>query len=106
MTNPLSNGVGRVDGRSLLRLIDYISKHGGATSQEVGKVIGVSKPTAQRLFRNARKHFGVKITYCKTNQPYPAAGEFSVEDRGSSIEAACGALLRRPSRGGIDIPCA
>ena len=82
MTNPLKDGIGRVDGRSLLRLLDYISKHGGATSQEVGNVIGVSKPTVQRLFRHARKQFGVKITYRKTNQPYPGAGEFSVEDWG------------------------
>jgi hypothetical protein len=82
MTNPLRDGVGRVDGRLLLRLLDYISEHGGSSSQEVAEVIGVSKPTVQRLFRNARKQFGVKITYHKTNQPYPGAGEFSVEDWG------------------------
>ena len=82
MTNPLKNGVGRVDGRLLLRVLDYIAKHGGSSCLEVAQVIGVSEPTVQRLFRNARKHFGVKITYQKTNQPYPGAGEFSVEDWG------------------------
>ncbi len=82
MTNPLRGGVGRVDGRLLLELLDYISKHGGSTCREVSEVLGVSEPTARRLFRNARRQFGVKITYRKTNQPYPGAGEFSVEDWG------------------------
>jgi hypothetical protein len=82
MTNPLRDGIARVDGRLLLRVLDYISKHGGSSCEELGQVIGVSKPTVQRLFRNARKHYGVKITYHKTNQPYPGAGEFSVEDWG------------------------
>jgi len=42
----------------------------------------VSEPTTQRLFRNGRQQFGVKITYRKINQPYVGAGEFSVEDWG------------------------
>lgn len=44
---------------------------------KVGQVIGVSGPTIQRLFRNARKQFGVKITYHKTNQPYPGAASLA-----------------------------
>ncbi len=82
MTNPLRDGVGRVDGRMLLLILDYISKHGGSSCLEVGQVIGVSEPTVQRMFMNARRQYGVKITYHKTNQPYPGAGEFSVEDWG------------------------
>lgn len=82
MTNPLRDGVGRVDGRLLIRALDYISRYGGSTVLEVAQHLGVSEPTAQRLFRNAREQYGVKITYQKLNQPYPGAGEFSVEDWG------------------------
>lgn len=82
MTNPLRDGIGRVDGRLLLRAMNYIAKHGGATTEEVAKHLRVSTFTVQRLFRYSRKQFGVKITYQKTNQPYLGAGEFTVEDWG------------------------
>ena len=82
MTNPLRDGIGRVDGRLLLRALSYIAKHGGATAEEVAKHLRVSPFTVQRLFRHSRKQFGVKITYQKTNQPYLGAGEFTVEDWG------------------------
>lgn len=82
MTNPLRDGIGRVDGRLLLRALNYIAKHGGATTEEVAEHLGVSESTAERLFLHARAQFGVKITYQRTNQPYRGAGEFSVEDWG------------------------
>jgi DNA-binding transcriptional regulator LsrR (DeoR family) len=82
MTNPLRDGIGRVDGRLLLRALSYIAKHGSATTEEVAKHLKVSAFTVQRLFRHSRKQFGVKITYRKTNQPYLGAGEFTVEDWG------------------------
>jgi DNA-binding transcriptional regulator LsrR (DeoR family) len=82
MTNPLRDGIGRVDGRLLVRALSYIARHGGATTEEVAKQLKVSSFTVQRLFRHSRKQFGVKITYRKTNQPYVGAGEFTVEDWG------------------------
>lgn len=82
MTNPLRDGIGRVDGRELLRALAYIAKDGSATTKEVAKHLKVSTFTVQRLFRHSRKQFGVKITYRKTNQPYVGAGEFTVEDWG------------------------
>ncbi len=83
MTNPLRDNIGRVDGRLLLRALNYIAKHGGATTEEVAKHFSVSVFTARRLFRHSGKQFGVKITYQKANQPYLGAGEFKVEDLGS-----------------------
>ncbi len=82
MTNPLRNGLHRVDGPLLLMALDYISKNHASTLDELADVLGISEPTVQRLFRAARENFGVKITYHKTNQPYLGAGEFSVEDWG------------------------
>ena len=82
MTNPLRNGLHRVDGPLLLQAIDYISHNHASTLEEMADVLGISQPTVQRLFRAARENFGVKITYRKTNQPYVGAGEFSVEDWG------------------------
>lgn len=82
MTNPLRDGIGRVDGRLLLRALSYIAKHGGATTKEVAKHLRVSSFTVQRQFCHSRKQFGVKITYQKMNQPYLGAGEFTVEDWG------------------------
>ena len=82
MTNPLRNNLHRVDGPLLLQALDYISNNHASTVEEVAFVLGVSRPTVQRLFRAARENFGVKITYHKTNQPYAGAGEFSVEDWG------------------------
>jgi DNA-binding transcriptional regulator LsrR (DeoR family) len=82
MTNPLRNGIGRVDGRLLLDTLDYVSREGGSTTKELAKYLKVSKPTIQRMLRNARKQFGVRITYKKLNQPYVAAGEFTVEHWG------------------------
>jgi hypothetical protein len=38
MTNPLRNGIGRVDGLVLLRVLDYISKHGGSSCEERSNV--------------------------------------------------------------------
>lgn len=95
MTNPLRDRYGRVDGVLLLMAMDYIAKHGGATVQEVAEILGVSAQTAQRLFRNARQQFGVKITYQKTNQPYIGAGEFSVEDWGVFDRARVRRFLTR-----------
>jgi AraC-like DNA-binding protein len=82
MTNPLRNGLHRVDGPLLLMALDYISTNHASTLEELADVLGVSEPTVQRLFKAARENFGVKITYQKTNQPYVGAGEFSVEDWG------------------------
>ena len=82
MNNTLRDGIGRVDGRLLLRALSYIAKHGGATTEEVAKHLRMSAFTVQRLFRHSRKQFGMKITYKKTNQPYRGAGEFTVEDWG------------------------
>ena len=82
MTNPLRNGLHRVDGPLLLMALDYISNCPASTLEELADVLDISEPTVQRLFRAARENFGVKITYQKTNQPYLGAGEFSVEDWG------------------------
>jgi AraC-like DNA-binding protein len=82
MTNPLRNGLHRVDGPLLLMALDYRSTNHASTLEELADVLGVSEPTVQRLFKAARENFGVKITYQKTNQPYVGAGEFSVEDWG------------------------
>jgi AraC-like DNA-binding protein len=71
-----------VDGPLLLQALDYISNNHASTVEEVADVLGVSRPTVQRLFRAARENFGVKITYQRTNQPYAGAGEFCVEDWG------------------------
>jgi DNA-binding transcriptional regulator LsrR (DeoR family) len=82
MTNPLRNGLHRVDGPLLLHALDYISQNHTSTVEEVAEILGISRPTVQRLFHAARENFGVTITYQRTNQPYVGAGEFCVEDWG------------------------
>ena len=82
LINRLRNGLHRVDGPLLLQALDYIAQHHASTVEELADVLGVSRPTVQRLFRAARENFGVKLTYQRTNQPYVGAGEFSVEDWG------------------------
>jgi hypothetical protein len=100
MTNPLRDGIARVDGRLLLRALSYIAKHGGSTVEEVAGHLKISAPTAQRLFRYARKQFGVKITYRKINQPYVGAGEFSVEDWGVFEQSRVRRFLERLKKSG------
>lgn len=82
MTNPRRDGIGRVDGRLLLRVLDYVDRDKASTLEDIAKLLKVSEPTAARMLRNAKKQFGVKLTYRKTNQPYFGAGEFTVEDWG------------------------
>lgn len=82
MTNPLRDGIGRIDGRLLLRVLDHVDRDKASTLEDIAKLLKVSEHTATRMLRNARKQFGVKITYQRTNQPYTGAGEFTVEDWG------------------------
>lgn len=98
MTTPLHSGIGRVDGRLLLHALDYIAKHGGSNLSELADELGISTQTVQRLLRYARYHFGVKITYRKTNQPYFGAGEFSVEDWGVFDQLRVRRFLRNSRR--------
>jgi hypothetical protein len=98
MTNPLREGVGRIDGRLLLRILDYLDRDKASTLADIAKLLKVSEHTATRMLRNARKQFGVKITYKKTNEPYSGAGEFTVEDWGVFDRARVRLFLRATRR--------
>lgn len=80
-SNKLKSGTSRVDARLLLRMLDYIARHGGVAAPELCDELQLSRATIIRMITNARDQYGVIIGWRRDNT-LPSHGEYSIEDWG------------------------
>ena len=56
--------------RRLLRLLDYVSRHGGVSAPELAEEIGFSRATMYRALNDLRHAFGARIVFDRRNSEY------------------------------------
>ncbi len=68
--------------RRLLRLLDYVARHGGITAPELVEEIGFSRATFYRALNDLRQAFGVSIVFDRRNAEY-GVRQWGVIDQGA-----------------------
>jgi hypothetical protein len=81
MSNKLKYGTARVDAMLLMKTLVYVASNGGVTSRELADELELSQITAKRLIYNARRQYGVVITF-RRDGTMPSRGEYTIEDWG------------------------
>ena len=54
----------------LLRLVDYVARHGGVSARELVEEIGFSRATLYRAIRDLRLALGARVAYDRRNREY------------------------------------
>lgn len=80
-SNTLKSGTSRVDAHILLRMLLYISQHGGVAGPELCDEMELSRATVMRIISNAKSQYGILIAWRRDNT-MPSNGEYTVEDWG------------------------
>ena len=66
---------------ALLPMLAHIARHGGVAIPELAELVGISRPTANRILSDARIHLGVIVEW-RWDHSMPSKGEYSVSDWG------------------------